>query len=115
MDIAKIIGNNLKEYREKIGYTQDHIAGLLGVDRSTISHYETAEREISMLHLQHYSDLFGVDIQDLIEESKETHKANLAFAFRSEGIKQEDIQSIASFQKVVKNYIKMKHLANEQA
>jgi transcriptional regulator with XRE-family HTH domain len=114
MELSKIIGQNLKEYRKNFRYTQDNLAKLLGVDRSTVSHYENAEREISIVHLNKIADLFGIELEDLLESDKRSTTANLAFAFRSQGTTDEDIASIAAFQKVVKNYIKMQKIANGQ-
>lgn len=115
MTIGEIISKNLFEYRTKLGYNQDHIANFLGVERSIISKYESNQREISIINLNKLADLFGIELDDLIEENSVHQVANLAFAFRSDGIEETDMNSIASFQKVVKNYLKMKDiLADEQ-
>jgi transcriptional regulator with XRE-family HTH domain len=115
MQLDKTIGKNLKTYRESLGYTQDHVANFLEIDRSLISHYENSDREISIVHLQRISDLFGIEIEDLMEEDAVKMNANMAFAFRGEGaLAKDDIFSIAAFQKMVKNYINMKRLADEQ-
>ncbi|TAF73182.1 MAG: XRE family transcriptional regulator [Bacteroidetes bacterium] len=111
MELSFIIGRNIKNYREKLGYNQEHIASFLGVDRSLISFYENAEREISIVHLHKIADLFCIEIEDLMEENLLYSKVDLAFAFRADGISQEDLTSIASFQKIVKNYLKMSQLA----
>lgn len=114
MEIGKIIGTNLKEFRKKFGYEQEDIAQYLGVDRSTISLYENSQREISIVQLHKIADLFAIELEDLIEPDSANKAANLAFAFRSNGINESDLSSIASFQKVVKNYIRMKKIANEK-
>lgn len=113
MEVGTIIGNNLKEYRKLKGLSQDQVGAFIGFDRSLISLYENAEREIPITHLEKLSDLFGVDLEDLLEENPEERKANFAFAFRTNGIDDADLQSIASFQKVVKNYLRMKSISNE--
>jgi transcriptional regulator with XRE-family HTH domain len=112
MELSKIIGSNIKLYREKLGYTQDHLASLLGVDRSLISYYERGEREISLAQLNKIADLFAVDLEDLAEQNLVTLKTNLAFAFRGDGISPVDAPGIASFQQIVKNYLKMLHIKN---
>ena len=114
MNLKQIIGENLKNYRLKLGLTQDQVAEFLDVDRSMISLFENADREISMIHLSKYSNLYGVDIDDLLEVDSIHRQANMAFAFRSNGIETEDLKSIAEFQKVVKNYITMIGLVNEE-
>ncbi len=107
MEIMTIIGCNLRDYRQRMGYTQDHVAAFLGVERSTISHYENADREASLVHLSKLADLFGIELEDLSEPNAINNAANLAFAFRRDGFNEQDLESIASFQKIVKNYVKM--------
>lgn len=114
MEFGAIVGNNIRSYRLKFGYSQDHIAKYLEIDRTTLSKYESAEREISLPNLTKLSDLFGIEISDLIEKDTVNKEANLAFAFRSEGLEEQDIKSIASFQKVVKNYIRIVQISNEK-
>lgn len=110
MEIMNIIGSNLKDYRIRMGYTQDQIAKFIGVERSTISHYETAERELSLVHLSKLADLFGIEMEDFSEPAAANKAANLAFAFRKDGFDEQDLESIAAFQKIVKNYIKMSEI-----
>lgn len=112
MEIGEIIGANIASYRKKMGYTQDHIASFLGSDRSTVSKYETNEREVSIVNLEKLADLFGIELEDLLEENSVTKVAGLAFAFRSDGMNENDMTCIAQFQKIVKNYLKIKELAH---
>lgn len=107
MELKEIIGNNLKDYRQSLGYTQDGLAKYLGVDRSLISHYENGTREISLVHLSKLGDLFGIETDDLLVDNCSEKNANLAFSFRSHGMAEEDLSSIAEFQKIVKNYIQI--------
>jgi transcriptional regulator with XRE-family HTH domain len=111
MEIGKIIGNNLKDYRLKYAYSQEYIAKYLGVDTSIISRYETADREISIVHLNKLADIYGVELEDLIEPEAVKKTVNMAFAYRSQGIDEQDLKSIGAFQKVVKNYLKMIKIA----
>lgn len=112
MEIGEVIGSNIAAYRKKAGYTQDHIANFLGTDRTTVTRYESNEREISIINLEKLANLFGVELEDLLEEDPAKQTAGLAFAFRSDGIDQDDMAGIAAFQKVVKNYLRMKDIAN---
>lgn len=114
MELKQIVSENLKKYRLSLGFTQEQVAEFLGVERSTISYYENGEREISFVHLKKLSNLFCIEIDDLLETESSLQSANFAFAFRGDGIIQEDLKSIASFQRVVKNYIKMVKLSNEE-
>jgi len=101
------IAKNLAAFRERRGLSQEDVAVYLGVKRPMISYYETAEREIPLLHLEKLADLYHVEVSDLMEDSSTMKAATLAFAFRTDELKPEDLKSIAEFQKVVKNYLKM--------
>lgn len=114
METRKIIGNNIKNYRIKLGFSQDHIANYLGIDRTAISKYENGEREISLVNLNKLADLFGIELDYLLEPKTVDKTANLAFAFRKQGLEQQDIRSIAEFQKVVKNYMKILQIKDEK-
>ncbi len=95
-----------------LGYTQEQIANFLAVDRTTISHYETGVREASLVHLSKLADLFGIEIEDFAESNLINKSGKMAFAFRREGLIEEDLNSIASFQKIVKNYLHMLEIQN---
>ncbi|MCK9421479.1 MAG: helix-turn-helix transcriptional regulator [Bacteroidales bacterium] len=111
MELKQIMINNLKAYRQNLGYTQEDLAKYIGVDRSLISHYENGTREITLIHLNKFSDLFGIETDDFLVNNSSEKNANLAFAFRSHGMEKEDLSSVAEFQKIVKNYIKIIKLA----
>ena len=110
MSHYQAIGRNLASLREKRGLTQDDLAKYLNVKRPMISYYETAERDIPLPHLEKLADLYNVELADLMEEAPDAKQATLAFAFRAEGLQPEDLKSIAEFQRVVKNYLKMQRL-----
>lgn len=114
MDVKQIIISNLKAYRQKLGYTQEDLAKFIGIDRTLISHYENGTREITLVHMNKFADLFGIEADDFLVNNSSEIKANLAFAFRSDGMEKEDLSSIAEFQKIVKNYIKMTTLAKSE-
>lgn len=115
MELSEIIGKNLLDYRLKNNYTQDQIAEYLDIDRSAISHYEKGDREISLLFLNKLCNLYGIELEDLLEPDTASKTANLAFAFRVDSKNQQDLTSIAQFQKIVKNYLRMKKILNNEA
>lgn len=113
MELQNIIGSNLQAFRQKIGLTQDQIADFLEVDRSLIAKYENGTNEVTYIHLKKFSHLFNIEVEDLLEEDSARREANIAFAFRSNGLESTDLKSIAEFQRVVKNYLEMETLSNE--
>jgi len=106
----KTIGNNIRSYREINGFTQDTVANFLGVKREMISYYENGAREIPLDVLNRLSDLYGVDLADFFEVDEKFAKENVACAFRTDGFENEDLETIAQFKAVVKNYCKMNNL-----
>lgn len=55
------IGSKIRELRKKEGATQEDLANLLGVTKSTISKYELGHREISIEQLKKILDFFGIE------------------------------------------------------
>jgi predicted transcriptional regulator len=113
METFEIIGRNIRLYREQMGMNQDDLAKYLEVNRVLVSYYETGEREIPIDAMNKLTDLFGIDMMDLMEMNAHHVKANVAFAFRAESINESDLESIAKFKRIVKNYLKMSDLSNE--
>ncbi len=109
MTMKSIIGNNIAKIRKIQGFTQDNLASYLGVSRVQISHFERGERDISVTELNKLANLFGVELSNLIEDDIDVQNMNLAFAFRSENT-ESDLEHIASFKKMVLNYLKMQRI-----
>lgn len=110
MTTDNFIGRNIKAYREINGFSQDTVANFLGVKREMISYYENGTREVPFEVLTRLSDLFGVDLADFYEEDENLLKENVACAFRTDGLERADLETIADFKAVVKNYLKMNNL-----
>ncbi len=108
-----IIGRNIKSYREKLQLNQDQVANWLGISREMVSYYESGKREIDLAKLESLAELFGIELINLIEEDSELISADLAFAFRSDDISEEDLEQISQFRRIIKNYLKMKHMYNK--
>jgi len=104
------IGKNLKHFRETNGFTQESAAHYLDIERGTLSNYELDAREAPMNILIKLSNLYGVDLSDIMEEDEEKVKGAMLCAFRLEGVSCDDMRAIASFKDIVKSYLKMKSL-----
>ncbi|WP_369764983.1 helix-turn-helix transcriptional regulator [Flavobacterium sp. WC2429] len=109
-----IIGNNIKLLRDKISLTQGDLADFLGLSRMQIIRYENGTTPVSTDNLTKLAELFSVDEYDFYEEDTAKINTNLAFAFRANELKVEDLKTIASFKKIAMNYLKMKEsICNE--
>lgn len=108
-----ILANNLKNLREKMGYTQEFVAKYLGIPREIISYYETGQRGVSALHVENLSNLYQIPTNRLKREVLNVEDLRLACAFRAEGIGDADVYALAWFQKVVKNYLRIQKLSQK--
>lgn len=106
--MEKILSKNLKDFRVKLGLTQDQIADYLEISREEVSYYETNRRNVPLVLIPKYAKLFGVDEYDLYEEDSVINNLNIAFAFRANEISSNDLKVIADFKKIALNYLKIK-------
>ena len=59
-------GENLRAIREKKGYTQTQLAGLSGISRRMIGHYETLIKRPSIDKIQKIADALNVSVDELL-------------------------------------------------
>ncbi|MCR2806437.1 helix-turn-helix domain-containing protein [Paenibacillus soyae] len=59
-------GKRIAELRKKRGMNQETLAGLLGITRASLSHYETNRREPDYALLSRIADFFHVSLDYLI-------------------------------------------------
>ncbi|WP_269225079.1 helix-turn-helix domain-containing protein [Flavobacterium eburneipallidum] len=100
----------IKGLREKYGYTQDKVANYLGIKREMISFYENESREIPLDVLERLSDLFGVELDVFFVDNVDDALAEVVFAFRKDDMDNDDMDNMAAFGKIVKNYLKINNL-----
>jgi transcriptional regulator with XRE-family HTH domain len=112
MKSAPYIGANIRNYRDLQDLNQQQLADYVGVTRELISLIESGQRDISLENLTKLADLFGIELSDLIEEDSEVQDINLALAFRTND-SNLDLESIASFKRIVLNYKKLESLKHE--
>lgn len=115
MESTLSVAGNLLALRQRHGLTQESLANYLGVARPTISYYETGERNVPLEHLEKLANFFGIDTYDLLEENTENQQSMIAFAFRADELNSEDMNGIAAFRKVVRNYLKMKEVSQKMS
>lgn len=106
----KIIGQNLCKLRKANNFTQELVAEYLGINRSTYSNYELGEREMPFELLERVADLFGCDLAVLMEEDEAIVNEMMICSFRVDDLSAEDLEQIAAFKCIVKNYVKMNEL-----
>lgn len=103
------LSQNILNFRKQLGYTQEVISKYLGISQPAYNKYETGETNIPTEAIEKLATLFQVDEYDLMEENPEILQTSLACAYRADNLNATDLAHIASFQKIVKNYIMMCH------
>ncbi len=110
----KILGDNIKLLRNKLGLTQETLAEYLGISRVEMNYYENGSRAMPSNLVTKAAELFSVDEFDLYQENEALITANVAFAFRAESLSMEDMNEIAEFKKIAMNYLKMQSALNDE-
>ena len=68
MDIIKVFSENLKEYRIKLGLSQEQFAEKCGLHRTYISSIERFQRNVSIENVQKIADALGIESYKLFIE-----------------------------------------------
>lgn len=66
--VDPVIGRRLKQYRVACGLTQDQVASILNINRTTYTKYETGVSEPSIDTLNRIVSIFGVDFNSVLGE-----------------------------------------------
>ena len=69
-----IFAKNLKKYREKNGWTQQHLADILNVSRQAVSKWELASSEPDLDKISEISKWFIITVDDILENDVEKYK-----------------------------------------
>ncbi len=68
MDIKTKVGNKVKEFRLKMGISQEKLALNADLDRTYIPSIEKGERNISIVVLEKLAKALNVSIRDFFDE-----------------------------------------------
>ncbi len=97
----RIIGENIRALREKVGFTQNKLAQFMGVGQSLIARIEKGERSLSVDMLEKLSALFGVTVEQI--ESQTVVTSSLSFAFRGSDFTVRDMEAISAINRIALN------------
>jgi transcriptional regulator with XRE-family HTH domain len=90
---------NLTRLRKFFEYSKKDVANYLDIDVKTYKEYEKLTKEISLVKLEKLGNLYGVELYDVIKDN--------ITPIHTCCVEPEDMKSIASFNKIVSNYLKM--------
>ncbi len=95
--MALKLPENLTEQRKKMGLTQQNIADIFSLDRSSYSYYETGKTSPSIETLVKLARMFGTSVEDLIGTKKQSPIADPilnddpSFTFKKGSVTKADI------------------------
>lgn len=102
----------LKELRKESKVTQEQLAKYLKVDQSMITKLENGTRKLNVSLIEKICSLFGCSEEYLMGEDDTYIPLN--FAFRSNGVQTEDLESIAAVNKIVMNIRYMNEMIGDE-
>ena len=70
MDIVKVFGDNVREFRIQKNLSQEKLAELSGLHRTYISGIERLGRNISLENVQRIADALEIETYKLLVENK---------------------------------------------
>ena len=71
MDIVKIFGTNLRNYRTKLGLSQEKFAEKCGLHRTYIGSIERFQRNVSLENVQHIAEALNMEPYKLLMPTEE--------------------------------------------
>ena len=69
MNIIKVFGTNVRQYRNQLGISQEKFAELCGLHRTYISDIECFNRNISLDNIQKIADALHIETYKLFLEN----------------------------------------------
>ncbi len=63
------VGSEIRKLRETCGMSQEELAGLIGVSRSSLVHIEGGKRKVSAEELIRFAEIFGLTLDQLVNSS----------------------------------------------
>jgi transcriptional regulator with XRE-family HTH domain len=71
MSILRVIGNNVRNYRKKLGISQEELGELAGLDRTYVGGIERGERNVAALNIAKLAKALRVKPEKLLAEKSE--------------------------------------------
>src|SRR2546428_82624 len=80
----KELGSRLRRIRESRGYTQEQVAELLGIPRSSVVQIESGNRSVDSLELMQLSEELSFDPRDLVTDQFSEQRDSVTVLLRAE-------------------------------
>lgn len=103
-------GSNLRNIRENRGLTQQQVADMMEIDKSTYCGYETGKRQPDVQKLKKLAKIFGISGDELLETGYDEAPAKISNGERSEDAILYSAYKSApeNVQEAIRNLLKLK-------
>jgi transcriptional regulator with XRE-family HTH domain len=68
MSILRIIGDNIRYHRRKLGISQEELGAIAGLDRTYVGSVERGERNVSALNIEKLAKALKIKPERLLQE-----------------------------------------------
>ncbi len=68
--MVKYLFRKIRALRENSGFSQEYMAGELGMSRPTYTQIEKGERDVTITEVKKLADVFGISLNNLLEGRK---------------------------------------------
>ena len=101
-----LLNEKLKMLRKELKLSQEYVAGVLNIHRTTITAIETGGRKVTAEELKAFAELYGVTTDELLYE-KELDKDTKMFArtfSELSDLDKKEIMNLIDFKKKLRNH-----------
>jgi len=103
--MSNTLYERLRQARKNLKLSQEYVADVMNMHRTTITAIETGSRKVAASELKSFSELYGVTLDELMynEENKKNESKMFARAFSSlSDTDREEIMNLIEFKKKIK-------------
>lgn len=98
---------SLKRLRENAGLTQQQVADILNIDRSTYAYYETGKTYPSITSLKKLAKIFNVNYDVLIDGTSKYVMSDNRVQYKTVELSDEKLYSISKDEKMLVTYFRL--------
>jgi transcriptional regulator with XRE-family HTH domain len=91
------------------GYTQEQLGNYLGITKEQVSYIENLKRPIDVIKLKKIADLFGVQVDDLMDE-KMSKDLEVAYSFRTDFVDGNTLDAVAFLNEFSSDLLRLRNL-----
>lgn len=112
--LMTLIGNNVRRCRMNRGYTQEELASMINVDRSTIGRIEGGSRMMSILNLHAVAEALNVSYDSLLRGDEDDNRIK-NIILKLSGQPSDDLAHLERIIQTVIDYGAKKRISEEES